>query len=296
VTIDVRVVAVDVGGTDTKAALVDRDGNVLADRSLRTPRDGAGAVADLVVRLVEELGDGAEAVGLVVPGLVDERRGVAVWSENLDWNDVPFAATVSERSGLPTVLGHDVRAGGLAESRLGAARGLRDVLFLPIGTGIAAALLLGGRLHAGDGYAGEIGHTDVGHGEPCVCGGRGCLEAIASAAAIARRYSTRTGRATAGAEEVVRAAGEGDAAAVEVWDDALDALAVALAWVAGVLAPEVVVVGGGLSRAGSVLFEPLEERLRARLTFQRVPRLVPAELGDRAGCLGAALLALELVT
>jgi glucokinase len=294
VTTDVRVVAVDVGGTDTKAALVDGDGTVLVDRVLPTRRDGA--VLDQVVRLVDELGEGASAVGLVVPGLVDEARGVAVWSENLDWRDVPFVATVSERCGLPAVLGHDVRAGGLAESRLGAARGLRDVLFLPIGTGIAAALLLDGRLYAGDGYAGEIGHTDVGHGEPCVCGGRGCLEAIASAAAIARRYSARTGRVVAGADEVVRAVREGDDAAVAAWDDALDALALALSWVAGVLAPEVVVVGGGLSRAGSVLLEPLAERLQARLTFQRVPRLVPAELGDKAGCLGAALLALELVT
>jgi glucokinase len=289
-----RVVAVDVGGTDTKAALVDGDAAVLADRSVPTPR-GAERVVDLVGRLAEELGEGAEAVGVVVPGVVDDVRGVAVWSENLDWRDVPFVAAVSDRCGLPTVLGHDVRAGGLAESRLGAARGMDDVVFMPIGTGIAAAVLLGGRMHAGGGYGGEIGHTWVGHDEPCACGGSGCLEAIASAAAIARRYAARTGRQVMGAEEVVRAAAGGDPDAIAVWDDALNALALALAWVASVLAPEVVVVGGGLSRAGDELFGPLADRLRRRLTFQRVPRLVPAALGDRAGCLGAALLALDLI-
>jgi glucokinase len=285
-----RVFAVDVGGTDTKTALVEDGGAVLAARTLPTPRS-PDAIVDLVVA---GLPGGVDAIGLAVPGLVDERRGVAVWSENLGWRDVQFADAVSSRTGLPTVLGHDVRAGGLAESRLGAARGLRDVVFLPIGTGIAAALILGGRLHAGDGYAGEIGHTAAGHAEPCACGATGCLEAIASAAAIARRYAARAGGAApAEAEAVVAAAGRGDPVALAVWEDALDALGGALAWLAGVLAPEAIVVGGGLSRAGDALLVPLRARLARRLTFQRVPRLVPAALGDRAGCLGAALLALD---
>jgi glucokinase len=310
-----HVVGVDVGGTDTKAALVDAGGTARAARSLPTPHAGAATadrVIDLVADLVEELGRDARpvAVGLAVPGVVDEAGGRAVWSENIDWRDVPFAAAIGERCGLPAVLGHDVRAGGLAESRLGAARGVDDVLFMPIGTGIAAAVILGGRLHAGEGYAGEIGHVDVGHGEPCACGSSGCLEAIASAAAIARRYAARTGRPVAtgkdgaqpgavveppvtGAEEVVRAARTGDPDAVAVWEQALDALGLALAWVASVLAPEAIVIGGGLSRAGDALLDPLAERMQRRLTFQRVPRLVPAALGDQAGCLGAALLALD---
>jgi glucokinase len=286
-----RVLGVDVGGTDTKAAVVEDGGVVLASRTLPTPRS-PGGIVDLIAA---EVPGGVQAIGLAVPGLVDERRGVAVWSENLDWQDVPFADLVCERTGLPTVLGHDVRAGGLAESRLGAARGIRDVVFLPIGTGIAAAVILGGRLHAADGYAGEIGHVDAGHSEPCLCGATGCLEAIASAAAIARRYEARAGRA-APTREIVAAAQDGDPVAAEVWEEALDALTGALAWLASVLAPEVVVVGGGLSRAGDALFEPLTERLARRLTFQRVPRLVPAALGDRAGCLGAALLALDYLT
>jgi glucokinase len=294
-----RVVAVDVGGTEIKAALVDGEATALAERSVPTPLDGARTAArvlDAVTRLVDELRDErVAAVGLAVPGLVDERRGVAVWSENLYWSDVPMAAQVTERCGLPAVLGHDVRTGALAETRLGAARGLEDVVFLAIGTGIAAGLIFGGRIHVAGGYAGEIGHTDAGHDEPCACGSSGCLEAIASAAAIARRYSARSDRTVLRAADVVRAAAAGDRDAQAVWDEALDALAGALAWVAGVLAPEAIVIGGGLSRAGAALLEPLEERIRARLTFQRMPRLVPAVLGERAGCIGAGIMALESV-
>jgi glucokinase len=282
----VRVLGVDIGGTDMKAALVE-DGTALDFSSrptARTPPEMVEAVAALA-------GD-AQAIGLVVPGVVDDARGIAVESENLGWSNVPFAALVRERCGLPTVLGHDVRAGALAETRVGAAAGMADVVYLSIGTGIAAGIVLGGHLHAGGGYAGEIGHTPAGHDEPCACGGRGCLEAIASAAAIARRYTARSGRPAAGAAEVLAA---GDPDAVAVWDEALEALAGALAWVASVIAPEAVVIGGGLSRAGPALFDPLNERIPRRLTFQRVPRLIPAALGERAGCMGAALLALDSV-
>jgi glucokinase len=286
----VRVVAVDVGGTDMKAALVDHDATALDFRSQPTP-PAPPRIVDAVAELVEAWRP-VDAVGLAVPGVVDEERGVAVWSENLDWRDVPLAAQITERCALPVVLGHDVRTAALAETRVGAARGISDVVYLSIGTGIAAGIVLGGRLHAGGGYAGEIGHTPAGHDEPCACGGAGCLEAIASAAAIARRYTARSGRPVAGAKEVLLA---GDADALAVWDEALDALAAALAWIASVIAPEVVVIGGGLSQAGDALLDPLNARIPRHLTFQRVPRLVPAALGDRAGCIGAALLALDSI-
>nr|WP_211351565.1 ROK family protein [Saccharothrix variisporea] len=287
------MVGVDVGGTATKAVLVDGD-RVLAQATAPTPRPGPDVVAgvlDVVAGLVGELDpERAARVGVVVPGIVDDARGVAVWSENLGWRDVPFAALLADRLGRVTAFGHDVRAGGLAESAFGGGRGVRDSLFLPIGTGIAAALVLGGRVHDAGGYAGEIGHVDVGHDEPCACGRTGCLEAIASASAIARRYTARTGT-PAEAADVARLVARDDADAVRVWDDAVQGLAHALAWTASVLAPEVVVVGGGLSAAGDVLLRPLTEALRERLTFQRRPRLVAAELGGLAGCRGAALLA-----
>lgn len=292
------VIGVDVGGTGIKALLVDGAGRVLGERRVPTPQAGprvAERVLDAVAECAAGLADAAPeppaAVGLAVPGIVDDERGVAVYSENLGWHDVPFPDLLTARIGLPVAFGHDVRVGGLAEARIGAGRGVSNLAFVPLGTGIAAALYLDGRPYAGRGYAGEIGHTDVGHGEPCVCGANGCLEAIASAAAIARRYSQRSGHHAAGAREVLKAAAAGDAAAAAVWTEALDALGLSLSWLASVLAPEAIVIGGGLAEAGDALLVPLAERLDARLTFQPRPRLLRASLGDRAAALGSALLA-----
>ncbi|MBR7825138.1 ROK family protein [Actinospica sp. MGRD01-02] len=293
---------VDVGGTSIKCVLTAPDGRIVAGLRSPTPRRGADigerltdAIATCVATLSEQAPGPVSAVGLAVPGVVADADGLAMRSENLGWSDLPLRDMVAERLSLPTAFGHDVRVGGLAEARLGSGRTLRSVVFVPIGTGIAAALILDGRPYSAGGYAGEIGHTDVGHGEPCVCGATGCLEAIASAAAIARRYTRRSGRPVAGAEEVVALAGAGDSSALTTWNEALDALAGALAWVASVLAPEAVILGGGLAEAGDALMTPVAERLTANLSFQRRPRLLRAALGDRAASLGSALLAHELL-
>jgi glucokinase len=293
------VAAVDVGGTQIKAALVDDGLTVLAERRCPTPAAGpnrAREVADAAVRLVAELGDAAgrrvEAVGLVVPGIVDTERGVVVRSGSMGWRQEPLRDMVAERTGLPTAFGHDVRTAGLAESRLGAARGSRSSVFLALGTGLAAALVLDGRVFEGGGFAGELGHVGGGVPERCRCGMSGCFEAVSSASAVARRYTARTGRPVDGAAEVAALlATDPDAAAV--WTDAVHGIAVALAWTVSLLAPDTVVIGGGLSLAGPELLVPVEKELAALMTFQRVPTLVTAALGDQAGCLGAALLALD---
>jgi glucokinase len=288
-----RVLALDVGGTEIKSAVIGGDGTeptVLDRRRRATPRGPDGtATAWAIVAGAAQLARGSgplDALGLVVPGVVD--GGIGVYSANLGWRDFPFAAELAAATGLPVAFGQDVAAGGLAEYRLGAARGCRDAVVLPVGTGIAAALVLDGQVRVA-----EIGHVDVGHGEPCGCGQHGCVEAVASAAAIARRYTAATGRAVPGAAEVVRAAAEGERAAVEVWSAALDALARGILVLAALFGPEVVVLGGGLARAGRRLVDPLAARLAEMITFQRSPELRLAELGDEAGCLGAGLLAME---
>jgi glucokinase len=231
------------------------------------------------------------AAGVVVPGIVDD--GVAVFSANLGWRDVPLRELVHKRLGVPVAFEHDVRAGGLAEGQLGAARGAGDYLFMPIGTGIAGAVVIDGRPYSGHGYGGEIGHLIIEPDGPiCGCGARGCLEAIASAAAIDREYALRSGRRANGLVSELVVAGDPDARAV--WQRAVRALARALQAYVTLLAPELVVIGGGLAGAGDVLMEPLADALDALLTFQRRPRLVRAELGDQAGALGAALLAWRL--
>ncbi|MEV6232756.1 ROK family protein [Saccharopolyspora shandongensis] len=290
------VVGVDVGGTETKAVLVDASGTVLAQRRRATPppsSDTAQRVLDVTCSLVADLSEhtAPAAVGLVVPGIVDESHGVAVFSENLGWSDVPFASLLGERIGLPVAFGHDVRAGALAEHRLGAAREASDAVFLPVGTGISAAHVHSGRVLAAGGYAGEIGQVPIEAGERR----RIRLEAVASAGAISRRYQDRTRTPVAGAADVARRVAEGDPVATAVWDEAVDALGGALIWLTALLAPEVVVVGGGLSHAGPLLFDPLTRRVEEDWNLQRKPRIVPAALGDRAGSLGAALLAADLV-
>jgi len=300
------VIACDVGGTGIKAGLVDAAGRVRRAVTVPTPVvDGDGdataeGVLDRLAGLVAELGsaaDGAPAgVGVIVPGLVDAAAGVALYAENLGWKDVRFVDRLAAATGLPVAFGHDVRAAGAAEQRFGAGQGYRDVAFVPIGTGISAALVLDGRPYAGGGWAGEIGHIDVGSGLPCPCGARGCLETVASAAAIARRYAERSGRAVPGALEVAARLGAGDADAAAVWDEAVDALALVLAVTAGVAAPELIILGGGLSGAGPVLLEPLRRGVARRVTPpQRQPELVAAALGEQAGLLGAALLAWDKV-
>ncbi|TQI94595.1 ROK family protein [Amycolatopsis cihanbeyliensis] len=293
--------ALDVGGTEIKAALLGAGAEVLAGERVPTRRGAHGtatgdSVADQVVELVRRLraaADGAEvvAVGVVVPGIVDDVAGIARYSANLGWRDVPFGRLLGERIDLPVAFGHDVSASGIAEWRLGAARGFRDVAMVPVGTGIAAALLLDGRPYRAGGLAGELGHVDIGHGLPCACGASGCLEVTASASGVARRYAERTGIAVPGAAEVVRAARQGDEDAAAVLGDAVDGLGRGLRILTTLLAPEVIVLGGGLFGAREFILDPLRSWLAGRLTFQRLPELRVAELGAEAGCLGAGLLA-----
>jgi glucokinase len=293
-----------VGGTLLKAVTLGPDGAVVR-RQRRPTRagDGTGALVDRMVAILTEMigdrpGPYPPAVGVAVPGVVDEEMGVARFAANLGWSDLPLRQQLEDRLGLPITLGHDVRAGGLAEARLGAGRGTGDFLFLAVGTGVAGAIVSDGRVRRGrHGLAGELGHivAEPG-GEPCGCGGRGCLETVASAAALARRYRDRErGHDAAGpqadAAEVLRRAAAGDPVAAAVYAEAVSALAASLASFQSIMDVELVVLGGGLARAGTGLLARLGEALGQLLPFQSVPRLAVAQLGDEAGCLGAALLA-----
>jgi glucokinase len=294
---DRLVAAIDVGGTSIKSALVAEDLHVV--HTLRTPTrrvDGAVDVTQ-IKELIDELrGKAGDATvvgaGVAAPGIIDERLGVARAAVNLGWRDLPLRELLTDAVGIPVALGHDVRTGGLAEFTVGAATGVRNAMFMPIGTGIAAAVLVDGHRLDADGYAGEIGHIVVDpDGVVCGCGIRGCLETLASAAFIARHYAARSGRPVTKAAEVAAAVDAGDPDAVAVWARAVDGLAAALTTAITLLAPEIIAIGGGLSESGDTLLVPLRESLKGRMAFQRVPTLVRAALGDNAGCIGAGILA-----
>ncbi|MFI0505754.1 ROK family protein [Streptomyces albogriseolus] len=302
-----HVIALDVGGTGMKAALVGADGELLHQARRPTGRErGPDAVVEGILGFAAELrahgirahGEPASAVGVAVPGIVDEAEGVAAYAANLGWRDVPLRALLAERlGGVPVALGHDVRTGGLAEGRLGAGRGTDRFLFVPLGTGIAGAIGIDGKVEAGaHGFAGEIGHIVVRPGgAECPCGQRGCLERFASASAVSRAWAEASGDPDADAADCAKAVASGDERAVRVWQEAVDALADGLVTALTLLDPGTLIIGGGLAEAGETLFTPLREAVRRRVTFQKLPSLVPATLGDAAGCLGAGLLAWDLI-
>ncbi|MFI2226452.1 ROK family protein [Streptomyces fradiae] len=302
-----HVIALDVGGTGMKAALVGADGALLHEARRATGRERGpdavvasilGFAADLLALGEERYGTRAEAAGVAVPGIVDPDGGIAVYAANLGWRDVPLRALLGERlGGLPVALGHDVRTGGLAEGRVGAGRGADRFLFVPLGTGIAGAIGIDGAIEAGaHGCAGEIGHIVVRPGGPaCGCGQYGCLETLASASAVTRAWAEAGGDPDADAADCAKAVESGDPRALRVWRDAVDALADGLVTALTLLDPRALIIGGGLAEAGETLFTPLRAAVAERITFQRPPVIVPAALGDTAGCLGAGLLAWDLL-
>lgn len=292
------VAAIDVGGTSIKAALVSEKLEVITTKNTPTPKGDPTGIetACTIAAIVSELSTSklVSAVGFAVPGTLDQEQGVSRWTGNLGWKDLPIRELVAKEVHLPVAFGHDVRSGALAELRNGAAKGFQQSIFLPIGTGIAAALVIDGKIRSSDGYAGEIGHMHVGHDLPCVCGLSGCLETISSAAGISREYEKRTGLHLS-AKEILKRRGSDDQA-LQVWDQATAYLAVALEDLITILAPEAIVFGGGLSQAGSALLDPLNAIFVERLTFQRRPKLLIAHYGANAGTIGCAIMALDLLS
>ncbi len=311
-----RTIGVDIGGTKLFAGAV---GTELEVRH-RTQRTLAGldqpSVLDIAVDAVEELrraaGDEPLAVGFGVPSLIDRRSGRAVMSVNLALADIPFAAVMEERLGLPVFVDNDANVAALAEHRAGAAMGAQEVVMLTVGTGIGGGLIVGGELYRGAyGLGAELGHTVIDlDGPPCQgnCPNRGCVEALASGTALAReatrmageRPQSGLGRALAAGRQlagplVTELAHDGDEAAIEAIALIGRRLGVAIASFVNIFNPQVVVVGGGVIGAGELLLGPV----RAEVASRALPpprdtvRIRAAAFGVEAGMMGAALLAFD---
>jgi glucokinase len=293
------VVAVDVGGTEIKSALVDSDLNVIATITAPTPKadsTGAETVKAIAAIVAEfEAAHKVEAVGLAVPGALDEPAGTSRWSGNLQWKNLPIRDLLHAAINIPVAFGHDVRTAAVAELRSGAAKGARNAIFIPVGTGIAAALIIDSEIRSAEGFAGEIGHINVNGKYPCVCGKTGCLEAAASTLAISTAYEAQSGKKGTTTEEIYKLVVAGDSVATQVWDDATAAMARGCETLITLLAPDVIVFGGGLSNAGETFLKPIRDYLDSSLTFQRKPRLEIAQYGAKAGTIGCAMLAFDLV-
>ncbi|MGY1398178.1 ROK family protein [Streptomyces sp. SS10] len=301
------VAALDIGGTKIAGALVDREGRILARAQRPTPaREDGDTVMAAVGAVIGDLAasplwERAVAVGIGSAGPVDASAGTVSPVNVPGWRDYPLVAQVRDAAGgLPVALIGDGVAITAAEHWQGAARGHDNALCMVVSTGVGGGLVLGGRLHPGPtGNAGHIGHISVDlDGDPCPCGARGCVERIASGPNIARRALENGWRpgpdGDTSAAAVAAAARAGDPVAVASFERAARALAAGIAATATLVEIDIAVIGGGVGKAGEVLFTPLRKALTefATLSFVRRLAVVPARTGTDAGLVGAAAAAL----
>ena len=314
------IIGIDVGGTKIAASLVDPQGHILWSARRPTDLSGPDATLDSVAAAVKELmaankleSETIEAIGFGIPGLVDAESGIGIASVNLGWKNVAVRAGLEARLGIRCAIDNDVRTGALGELHFGAARGLKNLVYLNVGTGISAVILLNGKFFLGTrGLAGEIGHAVlVPDGPECKCGGRGCFEAVASGPAIAERalckirHGRRSILAPEGtessrcltAENVFAAATRGDGVAVETLEEIGRLMAYALQYLALAYDPEAIVIGGGVVLSSPLLFKCIQRTLHELGSSSWVFGKAYAEdlvrlstLGNNAGVLGAAAL------
>ena len=291
-----RHLGLDLGGTNLKWTIVERDGDAWGtiDRGSVVSR-----VAGAPGSIVDQLGEVGRAAmdrwpdvvsaGIGVPGLYDPHSGRTRFLVNIpgDWAGVAVAEPVGAVLGVPVALINDARAFGLAELRLGAARGASSMVGLTLGTGIGGVIAIDGRVHQGhDGTAGELGHQTIDPvGPDCNCGNRGCLEAFARADRLAAACGAPT------AEVAVERARNGDAAAIEGLRRTARYLGIGIANMITVISPDKVVIGGGIAAASDLLFPTIREEVarRVRTTSPDEVALAVAELGTWAGAIGAAV-------
>ena len=289
-----RVIGVDLGGTKILAATVGADGRIGARAEIPTPVESQDALLEGIATAVEKVGGDFAALGLGVPSILDRRTGAVLGSVNIPLEGVRLGDVLEERFGVPVAVENDANVATLAEWRLGAGRGVDDLVMLTLGTGVGGGVVTGGSLFRG--WA-ELGHVVVvPDGPRCqgVCTGRGHLEAVASGNAGDRAAEEIWGEG-ANAELLVGRAGEGDEEALSALAQIGHLLGLAVGSFANVFGAELVVVGGGFGVAAAEFLFPsaLEAARREALPPAADLRIATAELGGDAGAIGAGLLALE---
>ena len=309
-------IGIDVGGMSIKAGLVDEEGNILFKHSCPTGVErGYVAVirdiAQLGLATVEKAGrrmDEVKAIGIGIPGIMDQRTGIIPFCTNLAWHDVPIIEEMKQYTDLPVYVDNDATVAGLAESVKGVSAGTKDSVFVTLGTGVGGGVIMNGKVFSGaHGVASEIGHmVTVAGGLPCTCGKRGCWERYASATALIRAGRVLCAEKpsctlmkhvdgdirTITAKDVIDLAMAGDADCVKIFDDYIYHLVVGLTNLINVYDPEVIVLGGGVSHCGDFLLNAVRSLLPKYVFFKSMPyaRVELARLTNDAGIIGAAML------
>ena len=310
---DRTVIGVDLGGTNLRTAILSADGKVLDRYKTSThASEGWRKVVDRLIRGIGRQRENASkkgltviAVGVGAPGVIDADTGVVVKSPNFpDWNKLPLRTLLEEALSLPVVIENDANAAALGEQWRGAGTNIKSMILLTLGTGVGGGIVLNNCIwHGADGMAGEIGHmTLIPEGRQCSCGNQGCLEMYASARGIVLSYQEALLAAGASstrsfsAAEVYEAARAGDRSAIAVMRDMGRMLGIGIASLINIFNPERIVIGGGVKDAWPLFIEATREEVMRR-AFEvpaRRTEIVPSLLGDDAGIVGAAAVALQL--
>ncbi len=304
----------DVGGTKILTLLASRDGAILAKDTVPTrANQGPEAVLDEMLSAMTRALAQAKAetgalagVGVGFAGLIGLEGTVATAPNLAGWNQVPLRAILEQRLGAPVAVGNDANVAAVAEHQMGAGKGVDDMVYLAIGTGIGAGVIVGGHIVLGhSGLAGEAGHMVVSvNGPRCACGKSGCLEALASGSALEREARARMGTPSARSSEAItapqlfEAAARGDSIAKEIIAEGSRFLGVGLANLVNLLDPKAIIIGGGLSHRWEEYIAPAIQEMNNAIALTRPSanvRVLPAGLGDRSVALGALALAKDLV-
>ena len=309
-------IGVDVGGTGIQIGVVDKEFHIIQESSIPTRTDipfeeQVKHITDCIVSTVQAAGlneDDIESVGIGIPGIASAKTGEIIKCTNMGWYHVPFRDVFNRYLNKPVHIDNDANVAALAESVAGISAGTSSSVFITIGTGIGSGIIINGRIWSGAHHIGaELGHVifDL-DGVPCTCGNHGCLERYCSATALIRMAreavaeqpdslilrSVNMDPSRIEAKTVFDAARQGDTLAVSVYNRYTDYLAQAIASVVNLLDPEVIVLGGGVSKAGHFLLDPLTQKYKQYIVFndQPLPPVKIAVLGSEAGIIGAAML------
>lgn len=309
------VAGVDIGGTKIAVALQNFEKERVAHRNIPTqteldPHDVLENIFAVIEELLFETQTTLAAIGIGSPGPIDIEKGLVVSPTNLPtWRNFPIVELVRKKFGVPVAFDNDANAAGLGEFYDGAGKGFRDIFYVTISTGIGGAIILDGKIrHGVCASAGEIGHAVVKYdGIVCRCGTRGCLETVAAGIHIARRAKEKLAEENASfegtknedvtAKTVVEAVRKGDKIALEIWDETMRFLAIGIGNAITTVAPQAVILGGGISMSGEILFEPLKRYLAENVHMLPVEKvkILPASLGSESGVCGALILAQQVI-
>jgi glucokinase len=315
------VIALDLGGTKIRVALVSRDGKMLGStRHLSSPVYGLSYVLRTmemsIQNILDKTGvglDNIKCISMAIAGINDVKKGIVTTAPNLPgWHNVHLSRIISEKYKLPAYLINDATAAAVGEHRMGAGRGYENLVYLTVSTGIGGGIVIGNLPYLGkDGAAGELGHMKVvANGPRCNCGKDGCLESLSSGSAMKRMAidAIEKGRSTLiksfcnddinalTAETIAAAARKDDDLANEIISQAAYYLGIGISNLINIFNPDIIVIGGGLSKMGNVFLGPAKEV--AKKTAFKLPastvKIVKSKLGDNAGIMGAALYAFDI--